>query len=76
MIFMDIHMPGKDGIATAQEIQSRTPKNAKTPIFLWSADVSLRSRITDTGVDWAGFIAKPTSRDQAVLCLKQVNHAP
>jgi signal transduction histidine kinase/HPt (histidine-containing phosphotransfer) domain-containing protein len=58
-IFMDISMPGIDGLETAQLIRERNLVPASTRIIAMSAHVqpSERERFLDSGMD--GFLGKP-----------------
>jgi two-component system sensor histidine kinase BarA len=61
LIFLDIHMPGMDGMATARAIRSEQTGEACPMIVALSADVFMRGRIAEQGSAFDGFLLKPVS---------------
>jgi two-component system sensor histidine kinase BarA len=61
LIFLDIHMPGMDGMATARAIRSEQTEEACPMIVALSADVFMRGRIAEQGSAFDGFLLKPVS---------------
>lgn len=71
-ILMDIHMPVMTGIEAAKLIQALPNDKARIPIFAWSADVTSREILNETGVHWSGTLIKPLTREALYLALRQV----
>lgn len=73
IIFMDIGLPGMDGIETTKKIRSEEEKLNKPsiPIIALTAhtDASAASAALKAGMN--GFIAKPLTPDKAVKAMKQ-----
>ena len=64
LIFMDIQMPGMDGIAAAKEIRKLNQHNSKIPIIALTAHAikGERERIIRSGMD--DFLTKPIAQDE------------
>jgi signal transduction histidine kinase/DNA-binding response OmpR family regulator/HPt (histidine-containing phosphotransfer) domain-containing protein len=69
MIFMDVQMPGTDGIAATQAIRNHNGPNSAVPIIAMTANAMAgdREHLLATGMD--DYVAKPISRQglEAVL---------
>ncbi len=63
LIFMDIQMPGMDGIAATKEIRKLNQHNSKMPIIALTAHAikGERERIIQSGMD--DFLTKPIAQD-------------
>ncbi|WP_261319179.1 response regulator [Microbulbifer agarilyticus] len=70
MIFMDIQMPGLDGIATTQRIRERE-SGRRTPIIALTAHVGTeeKSRLLSAGLD--DYLSKPVSETQLTHTVKR-----
>jgi len=66
LVFMDIHMPGQDGFATAQNIRDLGFSNAMFPIIGLSADGigNVRKRALESGMD--DYVLKPVSQQKLI----------
>ncbi len=73
-ILMDIHMPDVDGITAALAIQNLGSEKSSIPIFAWTADITSREILKEAGIDWAGTLIKPVTRDALLLALRRVGH--
>jgi len=70
-VMMDINMPDVDGITAAREIRNLPCEKRNVPIFAWTADVTSPELRMD-GVDWAGRLTKPVTREALALALCDV----
>ncbi len=70
LVLMDLHMPELDGVAAARLIQQKED-HRNTPICLWTADVGARDQTRNSGVDWAGTVIKPATRDTIAHVLRR-----
>ncbi len=64
LVFMDVHMPGMDGLAATRAIRALSGPAAKAPIIALSADVLPEqiARCRAAGMD--GHVAKPIRREE------------
>ena len=71
VIFMDIDMPGKNGIQATQEIKAKVNLNAQTPIVALTAMAMEgdRDMLLNEGLD--DYLSKPLSRDKLETILKK-----
>ncbi|WP_169569392.1 PAS domain-containing hybrid sensor histidine kinase/response regulator [Sneathiella limimaris] len=70
VILMDLHMPVMDGISAAREIKQLASPTKDTPIYAWTADITSKSLLQKSDIQWAGTILKPTTRNSLLLALK------
>lgn len=61
LIFMDIHMPGMDGMETARRIRAQAADAPCPPIVALSADVFARDRPMEQNPVFDGFLLKPVN---------------
>ena len=66
VIFMDIHMPGINGIEAAKAIRS---KHANTPIIALTADIFEIQKNDPNGFHFDGYLSKPIIKDELVRAL-------
>lgn len=64
LIFMDIQMPGTDGIETTKEIRKRAPKGVRVPVVALTAHAvnDRKSELLLAGLD--DYLSKPITEDQ------------
>lgn len=69
LIFSDVVMPGKDGLAFLEELRSQ---NISTPVVMMSgqADIAMAVRATKLGA--LDFLEKPISTDKLLLTVENV----
>lgn len=74
LIFMDMQMPRKDGIATTLEIRRRFKSHETPYIVAMTANAfeEDRRRCLEAGMD--DFISKPVSKSQIYLILAHISH--
>jgi two-component system, sensor histidine kinase len=77
LILMDIHMPGRDGVAAAAEIRARerAAGRARTPIIALTASVlpGEQGRYAAAGMD--GCIPKPVELARLIEALRSLSEA-
>lgn len=69
LIFLNIGLPGIDGIRAAEIIRQRQPQGKRTPIIANSADHKQEQRCLEAGMD--AFLAKPFSISQLQEVIKK-----
>ncbi len=69
LIFMDIQMPGLNGLETTRKIRL-IPGMNKVPIIALTADVELQTRQLAEAAGMTGFLAKPCSPDELIETLR------
>ncbi|BFM07614.1 response regulator [Halioxenophilus aromaticivorans] len=78
LIFMDIQMPGIDGIETTKEIRKRAPKGKRTPVVALTAHAvnDRKSELLLAGLD--DYLSKPITEEQLAHVIQRwcTNLAP
>jgi len=61
LILMDIHMPGLDGLTTAQRIRETAPLNHQTPMVALTADALHPQQATSAEAGFVDWVCKPVT---------------
>lgn len=70
VIFMDIQMPGLDGVSLTQRIKS-TPHLADIPIIIMTGDARRETLMTSMHAGASAFVVKPFSRESLLAKLQK-----
>ncbi|MBN1479361.1 sensor histidine kinase [candidate division KSB1 bacterium] len=70
LIFMDIQMPGLDGVETARKINQQYPRDNRPYIIALTAHAMPGDREKFTKSDMQGYLSKPVTIDELVQALK------
>ena len=71
LVFMDMQMPGTDGIQAARAIRSREPLDRHLPIIALTANASVEDRIACIEAGMDDFITKPLMADALANMLRR-----
>ncbi|RPI86965.1 MAG: response regulator [Chloroflexi bacterium] len=63
LVFLDLKMPGMDGMEVLQEISRRKPD---LPVLVLTANASLESAIQALGLGASGYLLKPIEPEQII----------
>jgi len=63
LVFMDIHMPGMDGLEATRKIRASAGEQRKVPIIALTANVLPETKKACSDVGMNGFLQKPVSKD-------------
>jgi len=71
MVFMDIHMPGMDGVTATRRFRELEPKEGRTPIVAVTASALAEdeNRCREAGMD--GFLRKPINEQVIGIALER-----
>lgn len=64
LVFMDIHMPDMDGLASTRQIRALKGPRSRTPIVALSADILKETEEAATAAGVDQFLAKPVNKAQ------------
>ncbi|HEC32354.1 MAG TPA: response regulator [Deltaproteobacteria bacterium] len=68
-IFLDIHMPERDGLETLARLREKKPY---VPVVMMTGNPSLRLSIEALRNGATDFLTKPFTQDQLLLCLEKI----
>jgi CheY-like chemotaxis protein len=71
LVFMDIHLPGMDGVEVTRRIRAGASASASLPIVALSADVFAEERLCGRDQVFDGFLLKPISEAALDAVLQQ-----
>lgn len=71
-VITDVRMPGMDGLALLDEIQSRTPG---LPVVVMTGHGSVENAVRAMQAGAANYIIKPVSRDEILMLLERALHS-
>jgi two-component system response regulator HydG len=69
LVFLDLKMPGMDGMEVLQEISRRKPD---LPVLVLTANASLESAIQALGLGASGYLLKPIEPEQIINRAREV----
>src|ERR1700684_1870187 len=69
MIFSDVVMPGKDGIALLQDLKA---SGVTTPVVMISGQASVETAVKATRLGAVDFLEKPLSTDKLLVTIENV----
>ena len=74
LVLMDLHMPGRDGIAATQAIRAREAgaSEPRTPVVALTANASDDDRDACLAAGFDGFLTKPVDRERLAAALAQL----
>ena len=71
IIFMDMQMPGLDGLETTKLIRHASSKNSNKPIIALTANSSKEDRMNCKAVGMNSFLAKPLVKNDLIKVLER-----
>ena len=74
LVLMDLHMPGRDGIAATQAIRAQEAEQdaRRTPVIALTANASDDDREACLSAGFDGFLTKPVDRERLAAMLAQL----
>jgi EAL domain-containing protein (putative c-di-GMP-specific phosphodiesterase class I) len=74
LVLLDLHMPGKDGVAVMQAIRAATPDDDFVPVIVLTADATSEARQRALAAGANDFLTKPVDRIEVVLRARNLLH--
>jgi putative two-component system response regulator len=72
ILLLDLHMPGLDGFAVMQQLQSRILDHEFVPILVLTADITPQTRERALSAGAKDFLTKPVDPTEVVLRIKNL----
>jgi HD-like signal output (HDOD) protein/ActR/RegA family two-component response regulator len=72
LVFLDLHMPGMDGVAVIRDLDANTNSGDRSPVLLVTSDNSLESRERALAAGAADVVTKPFHPSDLIARAKRV----
>jgi len=72
LVFLDLHMPGRDGFSVLTEVRERRVGKLFLPVIVLTADTQLQTRQRALGLGATDFLTRPVDHDELLLRLKNL----
>jgi len=72
LVLLDLHMPGLDGFAVMEQLESRTPRDTFLPIIILTADIRPEVKRRALAAGAKDFVTKPFDRTEVLLRIQNL----
>jgi EAL domain-containing protein (putative c-di-GMP-specific phosphodiesterase class I)/FixJ family two-component response regulator len=72
LLLLDLHMPGHDGFAVLEELQTALPADSFLPVLVLTADVTTKVRDRALHAGATDFLTKPLDRIEVILRVRNL----